>query len=87
MTNRADLERRVDLLADEHSGSAFADAIKALAGELNGDDAELLQEILLERAANFDQAVMDRLDARGWFRRRWDREWNRGSTPPPPLDR
>lgn len=73
MNARADLERRVDALAEEHSGQAFADAIKALAADLNGDEAELLKQILLERGANFDQAVMDRVDARGWLRRQWDK--------------
>ena len=32
-----------------------------------------MKEIILERAANFDQAVMERVDARGWFRRQWDK--------------
>jgi hypothetical protein len=73
MIDRADLERQVDQLAAEHSGRAFADAIKTLAGDLNGDEAELLKEILLERGASFDQAMMERVDARGWFRRQWDR--------------
>ena len=73
MSARADLERRVDALAEEHSGQAFADAIKALAADLNGDDAELLKRILLERGASFDQAVMERVDARGWLRRQWDK--------------
>lgn len=73
MSARADLERRVDALAEAHSGQAFADAIKTLAADLNGDDAELLKRILLERGANFDQAVMERVDARGWLRRQWDR--------------
>ena len=71
--DRADLERRVDELAEQYTGQAFADAIKALAAELNGDEEELLQEILLERGANFDKAVMDRVDARGWFQRQWDK--------------
>ncbi len=71
--DRADLERRVDELDEQYSGTAFADAIKALAGDLNGDEQELLKEIILERAANFDQAVMERVDARGWFRRQWDK--------------
>jgi hypothetical protein len=84
MTDRADLERRVDELAAQHSGQAFADAIKALAGELNGDEAELLKEILLERGANFDKAMMDRVDARGWFRRRWDKASGSGSDRDPP---
>ena len=70
---RADLEWRVDDLAERHSGQAFADAIKAFAADLNGDEQELLKEILLERGATFDQAVMDRVDARGWFRRQWDK--------------
>jgi len=67
------VERRVDELAELHSGDAFADAIKAFAADLNGDEAELLKEILLERGASFDQAVMQRVDARGWFQRQWDK--------------
>jgi hypothetical protein len=73
MHSRAELELRVDELARHHSGRDFADAIKALAGELNGDEKELLQEVLLERGARFDQAVMDRVDTRGWFQRQWDK--------------
>ena len=71
--DRAHLERRVAELADEHAGQAFADAIASLAAELDAEDVEELKQILLERAANFDQAVMDRVDARGWLRRQWDR--------------
>ena len=71
--DRADLERRVDELAELYSGQDFADAIKALAADLNGDEEELLKEILLERGANFDKAVMDRVDARSWFQRQWDK--------------
>ena len=73
MIGRASLERRVDELAEQHSGKAFADAIKELAAGLDSGDAELLREILLERGANFDKAVMDRVDARGWFQRQWDK--------------
>lgn len=73
MMGRAELERRVDDLARQHSGQAFADAIKALAAEQYGDEKEVLQQILLERAATFDQAVMERVDARGWFQRQWDK--------------
>jgi hypothetical protein len=73
MTSRAELERRVDELAAKHKGRAFADAIKSLAAELDAPDEELLKDILVRRAANLDQAVMDRVDARGWFRRQWDR--------------
>lgn len=71
--DRADVERRVDELAELHSGAAFADAIKTFNADLNGDEAELLREILLERGASFDQAVMERVDARGWFQRQWDK--------------
>jgi len=71
--DRADLERQVDELAELYSGKEFADAIKSLSGDLNGDEAELLKQILLERGANFDKAVMDRVDARGWFQRQWDK--------------
>jgi hypothetical protein len=73
MIGRAELERRVDELAERHSGRAFADAVKELAAELDTGDGELLKEILLDRGANFDQAVMDRVDARGWFQRQWDK--------------
>ena len=71
--SRAQLERRVDQLAAEHRGQAFADAIQQLAAGLDADETTLLQEILVERAVNFDQAVMERVDARGWLRRQWDR--------------
>ncbi|HWL33750.1 MAG TPA: hypothetical protein VNP89_09100 [Gaiellaceae bacterium] len=71
--DRADLERRVDELAELHSGDAFAAAIKALAADLNGDEAELLKDVLVERGASFDKAVMERVDARGWLQRQWDK--------------
>ena len=74
--DRADLEQRVDELAEQHTGPAFADAIKALAAGLNGDENDLLKEILLERGANFDKALMDRVDARGWFQRQWDKAYD-----------
>ena len=45
--DRADLEQRVDEFAELYSGQAFADAIKTLAADLNGDEEELLKEILL----------------------------------------
>ena len=71
--DRLDLERRVDELAEEYKGEAFADEIKALAGDLNSDEEEMLKEILLERGAKLDQALMERVDARGWFQRQWDK--------------
>jgi hypothetical protein len=69
----SDVERRVDELAALYSGREFADAIKSYAGTLDAPQREELEQILLERAANLDQAVMERVDARGWFRRQWDK--------------
>lgn len=77
---RAELERRVDELAAVHSGRAFAEAIRTYSAGLDAPAQELLKEVLLERAADFDQAVMERVDARGWLRRQWDRA--AGSSPP-----
>ena len=73
MTPRDALERQVDELAREHSGRAFADAIRAYSATLDDEGQEELRRVLLERAGDFDQAIMDRVDARGWFRRQWDR--------------
>jgi hypothetical protein len=77
MTSRRELELHVDELAEEHSGRAFADAVRAYSETLSGAEREQLKQVLLERAANFDQAIMDRVDARGWLRRQWDRAGGR----------
>ncbi len=70
---REALDARVDELARQHSGRDFAEAIRTYAATLDEQAQEELKQILLERAANFDQAIMDRVDARGWFRRQWDK--------------
>jgi hypothetical protein len=70
---RADIARRVDELAEQYQGLEFADAIREYAATLDEASQEELREIVLERAANFDQAVMERVDAGGWFRRQWDK--------------
>ena len=70
--DRADLERRVDELAEQLSGR-LRERDQGSTADLTGDEEELLKGILLERGANLDQAVMDRVDARGWFRRQWDK--------------
>jgi hypothetical protein len=70
---REEIERRVDQLATEHSGPAFADAIRAYSETLDETSQEELRQIVLQRAANFDQAVMERVDTGGWFRRQWDK--------------
>ena len=73
MTSRTELERRVDELAREHSGRDFAEAVRAYSATLDVQAQEELKQIVLGRAANFDQAIMERVDARGWLRRQWDR--------------
>ena len=83
--DRADLEQRVDELAELYSGQDFADEIKALAADLNADETELLKEVLLERGANFDKAMMDRVDARGWFQRQWDKASGSGGDSDPRI--
>jgi hypothetical protein len=71
--DRAVIARHVDELGEEHSGPAFVEAIQAYSATLDEASQEELKEIVLERAANFDQAVMDRVDTGGWFRRQWDK--------------
>ncbi len=78
MSGRLDVTRRVDELADRHSGREFAEAIRAYSATLGPEARRELEQILLERAADFDQAIMDRVDARGWLRRQWDK----AATPP-----
>jgi hypothetical protein len=73
MTGRREVERRVDELAAAHSGRAFADAVAAYADGLDPPAREELERTLLERATSLDRAVMERVDARGWFRRQWDK--------------
>lgn len=73
MTPRAELERQLDELKAANSGAAFADAVRTLHDSLSGSDQEMLRAIVLERAASFDQAMMDRVDSRGWLRRQWDK--------------
>jgi hypothetical protein len=73
MTSREALERRVDELAREHSGRAFAHAMREYSATLDEEAQEELKQVLLERAGDFDQAIIDRVDARGWLRRQWDR--------------
>lgn len=79
---RSEIERRVDELAAEHSGEDFATAVRAYAATLDDEGQEELKRVLMERAASLDQAIMARVDARGWFRRQWDRASGDESRPP-----
>jgi hypothetical protein len=63
---------RVDALAHDHEGDAFVAAMERLSAELGPDDREVLQQVLLERAADeadFQQALRKRALAQGWTRR------------------
>jgi hypothetical protein len=71
--SREEIARHVDELAAEHSGRAFVDAIQAYSATLDAASQEELKQIVLERAANFDQAVMERVDTGGWMKRQWDK--------------
>lgn len=79
---KEELHRRIGDLADEHRGHDFVAAVEGLAGELDAHDRVLLEEVLLERSADgFRDAIAARVDARGWFRRQWDK-LEPGSRPP-----
>ena len=80
MTNRVELERRVDELAERavRPGLRQGDP-DYFGGGSTPSHRRSCGRILLERASNLDQAVMDRVDARGWLRRQWDRAG--GSSP------
>ena len=63
---------RVDALAQEHQGEEFVTAVERLAEELGPEGRPLLQEILLERAAeeeSFQRGLRRRFEARGWTSR------------------
>ena len=66
------LGARVDALAQAHTGDEFVAAAERLAAELDADDRAVLQQVLLERAADeedFQQALRQRIAEKGWFRR------------------
>ncbi len=69
MTGRAELERRIDELASEHSGQAFAAAVRDYADTLEPTAREELGAVLLERAGGPEQAIRHQHEERSWFRR------------------
>jgi CHASE3 domain sensor protein len=74
--SRRQIEEHVDALRERADGAAFADAVAAYSRELDEDERETLAEVLMARAGEqgaFDRGVALRLQARGWFRRQWDR--------------
>jgi hypothetical protein len=71
MSRREELERQVDELAESYSGQDFADAVQRYSQNLRPEEQEELQAILLERARMLEDAVQERVEAKGWFRRLW----------------
>ena len=69
MPDRTELERRVDELHREHSGKAFAEAVRRYSETLGEDEREELKQVLLGRARLLEDAVEERFRARGWMRR------------------
>ena len=75
--SRQDLAARLDVLAAEHDGPAFVDAVERLADELDDDGRTVLGELLVERAderGGFDYGLIRRIDEPRWklFGRRPD---------------
>jgi hypothetical protein len=69
---KEEIGARVDALAQAHTGDDFVAAAERLAVELDADDRAVLQQVLLERAADeedFQQALRQRIAEKGWFRR------------------
>lgn len=73
MATRAELERRVDELAELYDGAAFADAVREYSETLDERSREELKAILLLKARAFEEAVGERFEAKGWFRRQLGR--------------
>ena len=69
MTNRQELERRVDEFAAEHSGEAFAAAMRAYADSLDPAAREELGAVLLEKAGGPEEALRRQWEERSWLQR------------------
>lgn len=69
MRSREEIERRIDELAAEHSGQAFADAVAEYAEGFDEPEREVLEAVLLQRARALEDAVSERFEAKGWMRR------------------
>jgi hypothetical protein len=47
--------------------------LERFAAELSAEERELLQQVLLERSGTADYALRERIRAKGWLRRQWER--------------
>jgi hypothetical protein len=78
---KEEIGARVDALAHTHEGDDFVAAVRGLADELGSEEKPVLQQVLLERAADeedFQKAVRRRYAEKGWTRRtlaRLERLW------------
>lgn len=69
---REEIGARVDALAQEYEGDEFVAAVERLGEEVGPEGRPVLQQVLLERAADehdFQQALRRRFAERGWTRR------------------
>jgi hypothetical protein len=73
VATRAELEQRVDELAEQYDGQAFADAVREYSETLEPDERGQLKSILLLKARALEDAVSERFEAKGWFRRQFGR--------------
>jgi hypothetical protein len=79
---KEEMGARVDALAQAYSGDELVAAARRLADELDEGDRAVLQQVLLERAADeadFQEALRKRARERGWLRRsfaRVERLWS-----------
>jgi hypothetical protein len=75
--SRAEIAAHVDGLAQAHEGDAFVQEVARFADDtLDPAERPLLQEVLLERAAeeeDFRKAIRRRFAEKGWMRRTLDR--------------
>ena len=81
--NRSELERRVDELHREHSGRAFADAVRRYSDTLAPDERETLKAVLAEKAWSQQNAVEESSVPRGYFRRLFRMAQVEGRRSPP----
>jgi hypothetical protein len=72
---RAELAGLLEDLAAQHRGPAFVREISRLAEDLDDEERNLLQDLLLARAAEEEtrRAARSRANARGWVRRMLER--------------
>jgi hypothetical protein len=78
---KEEIAERVDALGNTHEGDDFVAAIRSFSDEIGPDAQPMLQQVLLERAADeedFQEAVRRRFAEKGWTRRmlaRLERVW------------